>query len=77
MTPSNTHSHNGDSVPYRFCNERHNDVCRRLSVCEKTCGETDKKVDVFNNKLTTIILLLCGNFVGMVLTLVITFNQSS
>lgn len=67
---------NGTYVLTRFCNERHGELARRICVCEKTeqeikkvVEENDKdihqRIDRFNNKLLTIILLMVGNLVGI------------
>jgi hypothetical protein len=74
-------------ITYKFCNERHRDVCRRLTNCEdrqNSMGDriedfTDsinKRVDDFHNKLLTIILLMVGNLVGVVGVVITILNVS-
>lgn len=71
-----SYEENGTYVLSRFCNERHGELARRICLCEKTDQEikrivekTDKdvnqRIDKFNNRLLTIILLMVGNLFGI------------
>lgn len=74
-------------ITYKFCNERHGDVCRRLTNCEDRqnsmsdriedfTDNINKRVDDFHNKLLTIILLMVGNLVGVVGVIITILNVS-
>lgn len=77
---------NGTYVLTKLCNERHGELARRICVCEKTESEIKKsvekidkdinyRIDRFNNKLLTIILLMVGNLVGILGIIITIFTM--
>lgn len=70
MSPQQHATYN---VATQFCNERHGDLCRRITVCEDTCKSLHSRVDGFHSKLMTIILLMCGNLLGLIISILLRF----
>lgn len=62
-------------VRIQFCHERHGELCRRIQMCEDACNKLHSRVDGFHNKLMTIILLMCGNLLGLIISILLRFIQ--